>query len=243
MPVHLKTIIGALALSLGLAGHTNAGVLRIKVDVGSSVRIYVGGTGAATGTFHITDGGTCLFCIAGLRPDDDERLNGSIKYILGSEADERKIGTIYIIRELGGVEEHVTLRLKPNFPLEGTLTSLEPFDFPGFAGPDLLAIVDIADLLASGVILTDGQLLSALNGTVPESSFITFKDIAGIGDPLALDDAQQDQLPGYNGSVRVTAFGNASPIPEPPLLTLLGIGLLAAMPFSRRRQSRAAAPD
>jgi hypothetical protein len=234
MPVHLKTIIAIATLSLGLAGNSGAGVLRIKVDVGSSVRIYVGGTGAATGTFHITDGGTCFLCIAGLRPDDDERLNGSIKYVLGSEADERKIGTIYVIRRYGGVEEYLSLRLTPNFPLEGTLASLEPFDFPGFAGPDLLAIVDIAQLLGSGVVLTDGQLLSALNGAVAESPFITFKDIAGVGDPFALDDTQQDQLPDYSGSVHVSAFGNASPIPEPPVLALLGMGLLAAIPFSRR---------
>ena len=132
-----------------------------------------------------------------------------------------------------------------------TLASLEPFEVPGFASlsrnVQAAAIFDLNAFLNEGNPFQTGQNLNVVNGMVPQTSSIEFRDdsAAGSGDPQALamqllDDAYVNSLPLLSGPVRVVGPDTYAPVPEPAAVTSLVLGLACVAMWVRCRGHRPA---
>ena len=139
---------------------------------------------------------------------------GTSTLVAGTNAAEKAYtGVITITKTPTGKTVPQTSNLKLS-PTGTTLGNLEPFTFPGFtADVSLSADIDLEALLSSGTTFTLGEDLTVVDGTISQTSAITFEE---GGSP-------------FSGTATVSSFDDVAPIPEPSSLPLLATGVFASL--------------
>jgi hypothetical protein len=165
---------------------------------------------------------------------------GVAQFGLGTVAEEKTIDVVSVTKLPEGqkIAIQYEIKLKPG---EVTLASLEPFNIPTFtsATTSLVAVVDPAVLVASGDPFTAGELLTVTNGSVTESTAITFKDGGNLSSGEILTDSQIEALPNYTGSATVLGFDSLQSIPEPSSLIMAATAVVIGLGCYWRRGRRA----
>jgi PEP-CTERM motif len=136
---------------------------------------------------------------------------------------------------------------------EATIFKFSPDALDAFAGHQLptfavtdtslnvVAVVDVSDLVAGGTPFTPGETLTVVNGATPASSAILFLDDASLSPGIDLstlnalaDPAVLDGLPLYTGTV-VVDFPIAI-VPEPATWAMMLVGFAGLGALLRRRR-------
>jgi hypothetical protein len=165
---------------------------------------------------------------------------GEVDFGLGTIKMEEMINTVWIIKSVGGKSEAGEIKITP-----GTLNlaSLEPFQTPSFAAStSVVAVVDVVSLLSQPNPFTLGESLTVTNGTISQTTAVTFKEDSNLSLGDILTPSQVASLPSFTGSVTVDSFDQFTrPVPEPASLTLLSLGTLGLLGYAWRRRKRAVA--
>jgi hypothetical protein len=162
---------------------------------------------------------------------------GKTTFNLGDQLDEKNLKIVSYAKFVNGKAQNNVATL--TFP--ETLVNLEPFQVPSFtANTSLLARVDLNTFLAQPNPFQIGESLLVTNGSILESSAITFKDLSGISNLpdsiFALTPSQIDALPNFTGTATVVTFDQFEPLPEPSTFTLLGTSILCLLGYGWRRR-------
>lgn len=193
-------------------------------------------------TFSYTDpstGKTVTKTVPGLPANSKTAV--TVELGLGSLANEKAIGSIFITKTAFGGIATAPYEIMLN-PSGKTLASLEPFDIPTLvdSGVPLVAVVDIAALLAQGDPFTSGEAISVLNGMTLATSAIVFEDGSSLGPNPVLTAANVGSLPTFTGSATVYGFDSVTPTPEPSYTCLLlaALSVLTGRVLVRQRKTQ-----
>ena len=209
----------ALGVLAGTAYPAQAGLVTIKADPGSFVFISWSKTNGEFITYDFD-------------VKEDKNNDGVVEFGLGSLEEEKKIGSVMVIKKGDG--EYVDYELKLNANGE-SLGSLEPFDFPTFKAPTpMLASIDMVAFKATGNLFNVGQSFTVTDGIIAESSAITFKDGSSLVGFPEFSQNLVASLPNYTGSVNVYSLDNVAPVPLPATFWLFGSGLIAFIGARKR---------
>jgi hypothetical protein len=213
-----------------MSSYSFAGLVRVTCDAGTTVHIawHEGDVQHSENAADANGDGIVEFAI----PNQDE-----VEFVtIGKMSDGRFI-IYHIDLNAGGV----------------TLASLEPFETPSFGAvaleSDLVAIIDMAGFLDEGNPFTVGQTLIVTDGTIPETTTITFKDLTDVSYefPDLVDPVFLDNLPNFTGDAEVKPFDSFESHPIPTVsewgLVVMTLLLLAAgtVVWGWRRRANTAA--
>ncbi len=112
--------------------------------------------------------------------------------------------------------------------------------YPAFSAPTtVVAVVDVAGYNSGPNPLTLGEMLTVTDGTIPETTTVTFKDGSSLSpDPTTiLTTSIIDSLPSYTGTVTVDSFDTFTAVPEPSGLLLLGVGIASVLALAYGRKT------
>jgi hypothetical protein len=205
-------IFAVALLWFGLFLQAHAGLLTVKVDVGSSATVG-----------KDTDGDNNADMILG--PQKDENGDGEISFSLGTLEEEAKIKKIIIKK----VSDKRTIIYEVALDADGnTMASLEPFSIPYFASEiPIFAYIDMVAYLSMNPFV-QGDSFAVMNGGIAGLSAFVFKDASSL-EGISIEDFDGSlisSLADYSGDVTVSGFDTAAYLPESSSLILSMSGLL-----------------
>jgi hypothetical protein len=213
----------AVAAAILLGQNAKAGIIRLgPFDPGTRVQVYLPDPNDPTKRVPVYTA----------TPQKDDRptvpMSGMLSIGLGTLEQEKMWKKVGIEFTSGGVTQFGEESVSNATSLGAT----EPFRFPlfGSAVPGVFATTDVSSLLAQGYSFTAGEVVNVVNGSIPESPFVTFHVSPGAFSG-GYDDSFVNSLPLYNGTATVIGLDELQPVPEPAGVSLLVLGAVALFAY------------